>query len=198
MRSWSLALQNKPALRKKLRVLLSALDAKTYQSTAVAAARIFSESSIFAGSQNIACYASLPHEFNTQPVIETIWQANKTCYLPIVTVDITLNFSIYQQHTQLKPNAFNILEPANSAENYFPPAQLDCVLLPLIAFDLQGYRLGTGSGYYDRTFAFLKKNRRKPTLIGVGFTQQQVDEVAHDTWDVRLDGVLTSEQFILF
>lgn len=109
-----------------------------------------------------------------------------------------MQFKPYTKHSTLKTNRYNILEPIT--EEILPITELDVVLLPLIGFDLEGFRIGTGGGYYDATFSFLQINPRplKPQLIGVGFETQCVDEIPHDEWDVVLDGVLTDQRLIFF
>jgi 5-formyltetrahydrofolate cyclo-ligase len=71
-----------------------------------------------------------------------------------------------------------------------PVLEPDILLVPLLAFDLQGRRLGYGGGFYDRTLAGLRA--RKPiTAVGLAYDEQQVDEVPHLDYDQRLDWVLT-------
>jgi 5-formyltetrahydrofolate cyclo-ligase len=71
--------------------------------------------------------------------------------------------------------------------------QMDVVLLPLVAFDRQGRRLGQGGGYYDATFAFRMRRQhwKRPRLIGVAFSCQRVGQVPTDPHDVMLDAVVT-------
>lgn len=72
---------------------------------------------------------------------------------------------------------------------------LDLVLLPLLAVDKNGYRLGQGGGYYDTTFASLAK---RPFLCGVGYECQLVDSVPHDEWDLKLDYFVSEQRLIKF
>jgi 5-formyltetrahydrofolate cyclo-ligase len=68
----------------------------------------------------------------------------------------------------------------------------DVLLIPLLAFDATGYRLGYGGGYYDRTLSALRA--QKPVIaIGIAYAGQQVAAVPHEAHDQRLDGVLTEE-----
>lgn len=133
------------------------------------------------------------NEFNTQPIIQAIWQADKKCYLPVLTNDKSLVFVQYMQNTVLTPNQFNIPEPADKTKQ-IPATELDLVLLPLVAFDLLGNRLGAGGGYYDRTFHANTKSK----LIGLAYAAQQADALVDDSWDVKLDGVLTEKSMSYF
>ena len=115
---------------------------------------------------------ALPGEFNTRPLIEACWKAGKTVYLPVVagkTEEKTLEFARYLPEDPLEANRYHILEPGPQAPRIAAYA-LDLVVLPLVAFDLKGNRLGSGSGYYDRTFAFLPEaHLKKPLLLGLAF-----------------------------
>ena len=73
------------------------------------------------------------------------------------------------------------------------PRRLDLVIVPLFAFDARGTRLGTGGGYYDRTFSFAASSAawRRPALIGVGYAFQQHERLERAPWDVPLDGAVT-------
>jgi 5-formyltetrahydrofolate cyclo-ligase len=84
------------------------------------------------------------------------------------------------------PGAFGIPEPRLTWPRAFPTA----LLIPLLAFDANGYRLGYGGGYYDRSLAQLRAS--SPVLaIGVAFSGQEVEHVPHDAADQRLDMVVT-------
>ncbi len=115
----------------------------------------------------------------------------------MITDDNLLHFVAYQENDALRANRFGISEPAER-RRLFQAENLDLVLMPMSGFDRLGNRLGSGGGYYDRTFSFVKKNPGIPLLIGVGFVLQEVDSVPHDAWDIMLDGVLTEKELLLF
>lgn len=158
------------------------------------ATNLFQESVFFSKSQHIACYLARTEEFDCAPLIQSIWQANKHCYLPVLSSqEGYLDFAAYHSENKLYLNRFRILEPENTQK--ISASELDLVLLPLVGFDLKGNRLGVGGGYYDRTFSFLQNQKRvKPLLIGLGFECQQVHQLPYDEWDVQLDGVLTEKK----
>ena len=78
------------------------------------------------------------------------------------------------------------------------PHALDIVLVPLLAFDRRGTRLGSGGGYYDRSFAFLHGQARphRPLLVGVGYAFQEVESLPAAAWDVALDYIATDAELI--
>lgn len=94
--------------------------------------------------------------------------------------------------TSFTPNPFGILEPTTYVETRAPQA-LDLVLVPLLAFDKCCQRLGFGGGYYDRTFAF-KKIEKKPYLIGLAYEFQRLPHIPHNDFDICLDEVITEKR----
>lgn len=146
----------------------------------------------------IACY--LPHdgEIDTAAVIERILRAGKRCYLPVLARrdHDRLWFAEYRPGVRLRPNRFGIPEPVVPARALVRARALDLVLLPLVAFDTSGHRLGMGSGYYDRSLAFLRLQRhwRRPYPVGLGYDFQRVESLPADPWDVPLVGVVTDRQ----
>ena len=75
---------------------------------------------------------------------------------------------------------------------------MDVILLPLVAFDRKGYRLGMGGGYYDRSLAFRRSRQqwRRPRLIGVAHSCQQHPGLPQQHWDVPLDCIITESEII--
>jgi 5-formyltetrahydrofolate cyclo-ligase len=150
---------------------------------------------VFLVSEHIACYWACQNEMNTGPLIEAIWQANKICYLPILRTDGLLHFVRYNENDSLKKNKFAIPEP-NNVSRLINPLNLELIITPLVAFDLQGHRLGMGGGYYDRTLAFKQEMpHSKPIILGLGYAAQEAPLLPADPWDIILDMIL-SEQTI--
>jgi len=104
-----------------------------------------------------------------------------------------MRFVHYRADSVMRINRYGIAEPDPRQAEIIPVRQLDLVLLPLIAFDARGWRLGSGAGFYDRSLQHLREGRRwrKPKLIGVGYECQRVPRLQCGHWDVPLDGMLT-------
>lgn len=154
---------------------------------------------LFINSQHIAGYLASEGEINMQALFESSWQQAKVCYLPTVLKQ-TLVFTPYQSHTSLIPNRWGILEPHTpTTQTHQPLIALDLVLLPLIAFDAQGHRLGRGAGYYDRSFSFLLMEPKptRPYMIGLAYDWQRVDSLLAAAWDVPLDAIVTDKKCYL-
>lgn len=193
----------KKALREQWRERRAVLTKAARDAGAVAAARAFTAHSVFASRQFFAAYLARDSEFDLTLVIQALWQAQKACYLPVLAPDGTkhLCFMPYQAATPLSANHYHILEPEYVPALAISAPRLDVVFIPLTAFTRQGARLGSGGGYYDRTFAFLQNKQNAqaaPLLIGVGFALQQIPDLPHAPWDIQLDGILTENEFTLF
>lgn len=194
-------LQRKTEIRHFMRKLCSLVSADYRAQASVAAAAHFVHSAWFDHSQHIGIYAARPQELNTLPMIQALQEHGKYCYLPIVAADPQdkkLSFARYHPETLLTPNRFQIPEPP--ADELIPAEALQLVMMPLLAFDDKGIRLGSGGGFYDVTFSFLKKIKKKqrPLLIGLGYEIQHVTQLPQEDFDVPLDGIITEEKIRLF
>lgn len=187
---------SKTALRQAYRLARQHLSEQDRLTAAKSAASHFQIQDFFQHSQKIACYLPYQDEFDANPLIEAVWAAKKHCYVPVVQAEKWLRFVRYDDGTALRKNQYGILEPIQQ-EQVVAPAELDVVVLPLLAFDRQGNRLGTGGGYYDRTFAFLRgEENPKPYLVGLAYAAQEVAEIEADPWDVPLSFVVTEKSVI--
>lgn len=139
-------------------------------------------------------YWPMRSEADIRPAL-TALSATRTVALPVVTGRAQpLLFRAWTPATMLVPAAFGTEVPPDSAPVVIPQV----LLIPLLAFDPQGWRLGYGGGFYDRTLAVLRP--AGPVLaIGVAYAGQQVDHVPHDpATDARLDAVVTEDGVTAF
>ena len=133
------------------------------------------------------------------PVIEFLRSIGREVLLPALHGD-GLWFLPYCEDTPMKSNRFGIPEPFLPPRARCPARELDIVLVPLVAVDSAGNRLGMGGGYYDRTFAYLRARSvwRRPLLIGVAYEFQRVARLPARAWDIPLDALATEKQLYLF
>jgi len=160
------------------------------------------QSRLFSNSQHIALYLASDGEINPWGLIEAAWQRGKQCYLPVLGLrpGKRLWFIPYQPETKLVDNRFGIPEPVHARRlRQQKPQRLDLILMPLVAFDQNGNRLGMGGGFYDRTLSFLNYRRcwRKPRLIGLAYEFQRVEELPYQSWDVPLDAIVTEDRLYI-
>ncbi len=135
----------------------------------------------------ITGYAPIKTEFDCLPLLKKLESAGHDIALPVIEVQgEELSFRSWNTDQPLIEGAYGI--PAPSAENSTLDPHILCV--PLLAFDKQGYRLGYGGGYYDRTLRSLRA-RRSILAIGIAFEFQGMEVVPHDEFDERLNWVLT-------
>lgn len=114
--------------------------------------------------------------------------AGQRFYLPVVTGNY-MRFAA-DDAPRMARNRFGIPEPIQTRR--MPPGILDLVIVPLMGFDCACNRLGTGGGFYDRSFAYrLNRPHAGPRLVGLAFDCQQVAELPVAEWDVPLDMVVT-------
>ena len=134
-------------------------------------------------------------EVSTAPIIDELASMGKLLSVPVirkgdlVSAAFKINDSVKSvQFGQFEPEEVSIVD-----ESY-----LDVILLPLLAFDERGYRLGYGKGFYDRFLHRLSQQGRNVCRIGLSFSFQMVDEVPADQWDETLDGVVHEHGIIRF
>jgi len=141
----------------------------------------------------VSAFWPVGEEFDIKPTIEALFERGCVCVLPVVTVKhMPLTFRVWRPGMPFIVSSFGIPEPGPDC----PPATPDISLVPLLAFDEEGYRLGYGGGYYDRTIEQLRLLRRDPPYltVGVAFEGQKRDDVPHETFDQPLDWILTEAQ----
>ena len=135
----------------------------------------------------IAAYLPMGGELDPRPLMQALRKNGKSIRLPVcINEDAPLVFRRYRQNDALLPDDMGIAAPRATAQQVTP----DIVLLPLLAFDGQGHRLGRGGGFYDRTLAELKK-RSDCRFIGLAFDMQMVDKCPIAPHDEALHAVLT-------
>lgn len=193
---------NTRQLRKAIRTHRRQLSARTLLTHSQLMTRQANRCKALHVGHRIAFYLACNGEMDPAPLIERAAKAGKICCLPVLRQrpGNALWFSRYDDATPLKPNRFGILEPIMQHRRIIPPWGLDLILLPLVAFDLFGNRLGMGGGFYDRTLAFRLKREhwRGPKLIGLAHEFQCIDSLPRKPWDIPLDGVITERNFYRF
>ena len=153
--------------------------------------------SVFSNAQTIAMYLVNDGEINPVEVMHWCWENKKQTYVPIIDGDDNreLVFAEVSQQTRFVKNKFNIDEPKVSRSELRRADGLDLVLMPLVAFDHSGNRIGMGGGYYDTTFEFVKISKvAKPELVGIAHEIQKLDEIHAESWDIPLTTVVTDKK----
>jgi 5-formyltetrahydrofolate cyclo-ligase len=177
----------KQALRRLIRERKSEHDLEARACASLLITERLEQLTAFREAQTVLLYHSLPDEVQTGGLLERWWQA-KRLLLPVVEGD-DLVLVAYRPDA-LRCGAFGILEP--TGEPFADYEAIDLALVPGMAFDAEGNRLGRGRGFYDRLLP-----RIEAPLIGLAFSWQMVGEVPVEPHDRRVDAVVTDRELIL-
>jgi 5-formyltetrahydrofolate cyclo-ligase len=180
------------ALRRLFRRQRKQLPAAAQAAHGEAVARHFFASGLQMKGRTLGLYFANDNdgELSTAPLLARLLKTRKRIALPVVGKSDAMEFYHYRRRTPLIPNRFGILEPAPGAL-HVSPLSLDVLLVPLVAFDGNGVRLGMGAGYYDRYLGRIPSGMR-PRLVGLAHeVQRSLHPLPAADWDVPLDGVLT-------
>jgi 5-formyltetrahydrofolate cyclo-ligase len=140
----------------------------------------------------ISAFHSFGSEISTFELFDQLVADGWTTALPVVVArNSPLVFRQWAPGEQLVLGRWDIKVPPETA----PQVQPDVLLVPLLAFDRKGYRLGYGGGFYDRTLEALRAIKQV-TAIGVAYAAQEVDSVLRDEHDQQLDWVMTERETI--
>jgi 5-formyltetrahydrofolate cyclo-ligase len=178
----------KKALRDRIRAWRAGLDGQAVVRAADAVAKhglAFLEAK--PAMRVVSGFASLPDEFRLWPLLRSLASQDYRLALPVMQgKGKPLIFRQWSPGDAMDSGVWGIAEPkANRAE-----LEPDMLLVPLLAFDAAGWRLGYGAGFYDRTLKGLRA-RKSVVAVGIAFDEQRVDAVPHLDYDERLDWVLT-------
>ncbi len=185
--------EKKKALRREIRAMRQGLSEESARRMSARVMAGLKESGLLQGRRNVALYASADLEVNTRPLFEDLIREGVRVFLPRVRgKGPELDFFRVSDWDGLIISPLGIPEPGPEGEaaDY---GEFDFVLVPGIAFDRRGGRLGYGMGCYDRV---LEKTRPGAALVGVGYDFQLVSEVPMDEHDVFLSAIVTESKVL--
>lgn len=184
--------EEKQAIRE--RALKFREDLEPHPDMAELAAKNFFESVKLFSEQKVALYFPLGHELDTLPLAEELWRRGNVCLLPVFGKDDRhMKFAKWERDVKLFLSTFEIPMPDNP--EFFDP---DIVVVPVVAFDQKGNRLGFGKGYYDAT---LKTLREKSKILAIGYAyaeQAVLMKLPTEEHDEKLDMVITPQRVFDF
>ena len=184
-------LEQKAQLRREALARRDALPVEIRKAVAEAiAARAFPVA--VAPGVIVSGFMPLKSEINPLPLMRKLADAGARLALPVVIgLGKPLIMRSWQWGEPLVPGVWGIRQPPPTA----PELQPDVLLVPLLAFDRRGHRIGYGAGYYDLTIAQLRA--KKPiAAVGIAFAVQEVESLPRTAFDARLDLVLTENETI--
>jgi 5-formyltetrahydrofolate cyclo-ligase len=204
----------KQTLRQAIRTQLSALLPGDFSAQGAKAAVLLRESPYWERYKTVLLFLSLERELDTQPLLDAALEAGKQVFVPCIEKPAKSSpgrLSFYRIVSTEGPWAkgpFGIREPLvpkasgkpGTGPEALPLGLADfpaLVIVPGMAFDRQGRRLGRGGGYYDRYLAELDASNQTYQAIGLCMNCQLVEEVPVEKWDRKMSGVCTEKEFHL-
>lgn len=174
-------------MRRKAAMIRESLHADIGPSAAIALANRFFAVIPFDRDAVVAAYWPMGSEIDVRPLSRRLREAGTSTALPVVQQrHRPLIFRAWDDQTDLADGPYGTSQPTEAS----PAVDPDILLVPLLAFDIFGSRLGYGGGYYDRTLAAFRA-RRSVLAIGVGFDGQRLERLKVGPHDARLDGIVT-------
>ena len=152
---------------------------------------------IYQRADTIMYFISFGSEIDTRPIIDKSLMEGKTVLVPrpIKEEKKMIASCLLNWDEDLTAGVYGILEPLPEKTRPVEPETIDLMVVPGVAFDPRGNRLGYGGGYYDRFFNLL---RRDTPLVAIAFEMQIVDDVPVESWDRKVDILITEERVIYF
>ncbi len=181
----------KEHLRKKFLELRRELTFETVWPLSAIIQDTLVGSALFSKASNIALYSSIENEVLTDEVFARGRLENKNIYYPRVLKGAQdLSFVPVSSLDELTPGAYDIREPGAVAEA-IAPSELDLIVLPGVAFNKKGARLGFGKGYYDRALEGIKC-----PLVALAYDFQITDSIPTEDFDVPMEYIITEKRLI--
>lgn len=143
---------------------------------------------IYQNAELVFCYVDAKNEVKTSDIIKDAWSLGKKVAVPKVHGEV-MKFYLIDSYEELEQGCFGILEPKEECEVVVEVPRNSVVIMPGVAFDRQGNRIGYGKGYYDKYFSkYLEVYK-----IAIAFSLQIVPEIPADRFDIKADCVITEE-----
>ena len=183
------------AIRQRMRQKRRSLSAPQQVDASQGLARQLCRLPAFLFGKNIAFYLANDGEIDPLIALGIAQAAGKACHLPVLhpLKQNRLHFVRYRRGQPLTGNRFGIAEPTLRRNRIVPLRAMDVILLPMVAFDRRGNRLGMGGGFYDRT---LSRAFGLTKFIGLAHSCQETDSIASQPWDIPLQAIVTERNII--
>ncbi|MEC9375709.1 MAG: 5-formyltetrahydrofolate cyclo-ligase [Pseudomonadota bacterium] len=146
---------------------------------------------------NLGIYLAIGGEVNCSNIITEANLRKISIFVPVLWSQ-KLMFAPLNKDTKFVLNRYGISEPSLPNCKKKQAKSLDAVIVPTLGFDKHTNRIGMGGGYYDRSFSFRKRRKiwKKPLLIGLAYSFQQLKHIPIEDWDVPLDIVVTEQEIL--
>lgn len=180
----------KSVLRQQILARRSRLNPQVYESLSLQVQQSLLCTEFFRSAKRLALYSPINNEVSTEMIFAAAMKAGKRAFYPKVSGS-DLQFFAVEALEELSPGRFNVMEPTSTCG--VTPEDLDLIVLPGVAFDLDGRRLGYGQGFYDR---FLALTAPECVTIGLGFDLQLQEALPEEMHDQKVCFLTTESRFI--
>lgn len=187
----------KKALRKDILTKRKNIDTAEKEEMDKKILHRFFESRYYKEAENIFIYISYDSEINTSEIIDKAFKDGKKIYVPRTEFETRLMDAVeITSLDNLIKSSYGILEPSIE-ESHINPNELDLIVVPGVAFDRNGGRMGYGAGFYDRYFKKInKENIKRIVKLALAYDFQVLEEVPMSVQDVPVDFIITEKEFI--
>lgn len=183
----------KTGIRQQMLALRSVMSMAEWQtSSRMAQERLLSLDS-FRMARTVALYSPIRNEVDTALLLDHCLSAGKQVFFPAISAD-TIEFQRVASPRHLFPGKFGIPEPALPRFSGTTAPSFDLIVVPGVAFDITGHRLGFGKGYYDRYLSGL--SGELPTLSGLCHDFQLLESLPSEAHDIKMDFVVTAGRLV--
>lgn len=179
--------EEKSLLRKQIKALKEDYSPKELDQKSNNVFGLLEQMLVFQKAKNIYVYHSLNDEVQTSDFIQK-WNDKKKFFFPVIKDD-NLTFREYKPQTIFRQAILNVMEP--DGEDISDYSEIDIIIVPGIAFDINMNRLGRGKGFYDRFLSQISVLK-----IGVCFEFQLLKNIPIDYYDVKMDYIITENRII--
>lgn len=179
-------------LRLRMRAARRSVSPLMRRRAALAAARRLARLPAYKRSRDVALYMCTDGELDPALVAKQAWATGKRVWLPVVGRRGRMEFALARPGATLKANRYGIPEPASFRRQRRGAGRLGFIVVPLVAFDAAGRRLGMGGGYYDRALA----GTRRSFHVGLAFELQEVPRLPARAWDIPMDLIVTERRYV--
>ena len=186
--------QEKRLAREKARLIRRELHKKYFHTASKQLLNFVPDILEKFGRSIVAGFLPIQTEINIIPLLHELVTEQCQLCLPVTPMEPgCLLFRTFSFGQKLELGPYNTRHPYESSFQVFP----DLVLMPLLTFDKNYYRLGYGGGFYDRTISKFRTTEKKACFVGVAYSGQAVDKVPIASTDEPMDGILTPSGLIL-
>ncbi|WP_435848902.1 5-formyltetrahydrofolate cyclo-ligase [Streptomyces lavendulocolor] len=191
-------MSEKDALRRQLLAARALLTSSDVQKAAVVLADIALNLPELRRAWTVAAYVSIGSEPGTRALLDALRERGVRVLLPVLLADNDLDWAVYEGSERLVRARRGLLEPAGPRLGVDAVLEADTVLLPGLAVDARGMRLGRGGGSYDRVLARIVRSGLDPALVVLLYANEVVERVPEEPHDHPVHAVVTPEVTLRF